>query len=172
MEETGNGWRHRELAYAAAMGLVSGGRSGWGPAVLSWGWPRDRRGAVDRVMSGRASRYLSAGMALGELALDKLPQLPDRTRPDILVGRTVSGALGGAGYARVRGGPVLPSALLGATGAVAAAYGLNRARRSLTQRTPLPGAAVALAEDAVVAGLASLVYRAMTRPAMQPAGAA
>jgi len=90
--------------------------------------------------------------AAGELVYDKVPTVPSRITPPLLLGRIAAGALVGAGVGsrarRNRAG----SAILGGLVAFASAHVTYRMRRALGRR--LPPMAAALVEDAIVVGTA------------------
>jgi uncharacterized membrane protein len=86
--------------------------------------------------------------AAGELVGDKLPTAPSRTMILSLAGRAGSGAAAGH---RVAG----PAGILaGAAGAIAASFVFERLRAELGERLGVADAWIALAEDALAAGLA------------------
>jgi uncharacterized membrane protein len=92
---------------------------------------------------------LLRALALGEMAVDKLPGIPNRTAPPALAGRILLGALSGFLLARASGRSVLPAVLLAGLAALASAFLGLRLRLLLGKLMPLPGMA-ALIEDAVV----------------------
>jgi uncharacterized membrane protein len=97
----------------------------------------------------------AAGAAVAsELVIDKLPNTPSRLSPPGLAGRLVFAAAAGALLARGAGRPVLPSVLIASATALVAARVGHDARVALAER--FPPAAVAVAEDLLAIGLASL----------------
>lgn len=124
---------------AAALGAVSGMRTfgGWAGLAL--------RGRVpDRRLRGA---LLAA--AAGEMAGDKTPWIPPRSDPPALAGRVISGALAGRLVGGARG------ARLGAATAAAGTYASERARALLGQRLGISDPVLAVAEDALVLGVAA-----------------
>jgi uncharacterized membrane protein len=90
--------------------------------------------------------------AAGEFIYDKMPTVPSRVAPPLLVGRIAAGALVGATVGRRTGRNRAGSAILGGLVAFASAHATYRMRRALGRR--LPAMAAALVEDAIVAGAA------------------
>jgi uncharacterized membrane protein len=90
--------------------------------------------------------------AAGELIYDKVPTVPSRVAPPLLLGRVAAGMLVGAGVANRTGRNRAGSAILGGLVAFASAHATYRMRRALGKR--LPPMVAALVEDAVVVGAA------------------
>src|SRR5437016_7062208 len=106
---------------AFLIGVVSGLRAMTAPAAVSWaarlGWLHLENTYL-AFMGYRATPYILAAAAIGELINDKLPKTPSRKVPPSFAARIVSGALCGAavGASRLnlRGG--LVAGVLGAVG--------------------------------------------------------
>jgi uncharacterized membrane protein len=141
---------------AALIGAASGLRSQTGIAAVVLGADRERLPSVLR--SGRARAAVTVA-ALGELGADKYPGAPPRTAPPSLAVRVVLGGAAGGILARSAGAPLLPAAVTAAAVAAGATFGGLALRTRLSR--PLPAVAVALAEDAVAVGLATLAVRAV-----------
>ena len=120
------------------LGAVSGARTFGAWAGLA---------ARERVANPWARVGLGFAAA-GELASDKHPEIPARSDGPALVGRVMSGALAG----RLIGGG--SGAGVGAATAAASTYLSERGRALLGGRAPLPDPALAVAEDALVLGVA------------------
>jgi uncharacterized membrane protein len=90
--------------------------------------------------------------AAGEFIYDKVPTVPSRVAPPLLVGRIAAGALVGATVGSRAGRNRAGSAILGGLVAFASAHATYRMRRALGRR--LPPMAAALLEDAIVVGAA------------------
>jgi uncharacterized membrane protein len=89
-----------------------------------------------------------------KLVIDKLPATPSRLEPPGLAGRVVSASLAGAVLARSgRQRPLLAMAIASAAAVAAAKVG-HDARAALARHLPDP--VVAVAEDALAIGLATL----------------
>jgi uncharacterized membrane protein len=126
------------LGAAALAGAACGLRTFSAPLALAL------RGRLD----GRPARVLLGLAAAGELVGDKLPSVPSRTAPGPLALRLGAGALSGRALA---GAPGLAA---GVAGAAAGAFGGQRARVALTDRTGLPGGLLGAMEDAVAYAVA------------------
>ena len=154
--------------YAGALGWAAGMRSMTPPALVSraladrsgLGRLLARRHQPTRALATRTAARLLSLAALGEMAADKLPSIPDRTDAVPLLGRIGSGALVGAVLAQARREPILPSALAGAVGAGVSSVVMKRARARAGAALDVPDAAVAVAEDALTLGLGAAVVRA------------
>jgi uncharacterized membrane protein len=146
----------RSLVTAAGLGMVSGLRTfqglAWASRALSQAkLPRHATGLERWLANDLVARALATA-AGGELAVDKLPGIPDRTHAGGLAGRILAGATVGA-LAAGRGRQ-LTGAVVGAGSAVVGAYAGSFLRREASRVTFLPDVAVAMAEDAVAAALA------------------
>jgi uncharacterized membrane protein len=127
----------------AAIGALSGLRSLSAPA------------AIARSIGGENAERVASVLALSEMVLDKLPFVPDRTKPPSLAFRALSGAVCGyaiAGKKRCSTQRWM-SAFVGGAAAVAAAYAGLQFRRNVR----LPKIVAALAEDAIVVGAGALI---------------
>jgi uncharacterized membrane protein len=157
-------------AYAAAtvLGVLAGMRSMAAPAVLG---RLSRNGALAEVTGALTlvtkPRFASATMllALGELVADKLPVTPNRTAAGPLVGRALMGGLSGAAVCSAKRRSVSLGAFIGATAAIAAAYGAYEFRKGIGRKTHLPDAVIAIAEDVVVGCLGAALVSRLTRDA-------
>jgi uncharacterized membrane protein len=147
------------------IGLVAGARSITPLAAVS---EAARRGALPA--DNGAPRYIgrpliAAGtkaLAAGELLGDKMTSAPDRIVPAGIAARLVTGALAGAALAPRR--QAVLGAVLGAGGAVAAAYLTFGARMAAMRRYGQKP--TGLVEDALTLGATQLVMkRAMARSA-------
>ena len=90
--------------------------------------------------------------AAGEFIYDKVPTVPSRVAPPLLVGRIAAGALVGATVGSRAGRNRAGSAILGGLVAFASAHATLGIRRALGRR--LPPMVAALVEDAIVVGAA------------------
>ncbi len=140
-------------AAAAAIGVLAGMRGLAAPATMAQrlsndGITNQAPVALRAFGSRRTARALKA-LAVGELAADKLPFLPDRTSTPSLFFRILSGAVCGAALASWRRESALLGALVGAAAATGASYGFLAARKA-AQRAGIPYPVSGLAEDALV----------------------
>lgn len=142
------------LLSAALVGTASGLRSQSGLAAVLLGTSPDR---LPRQLRSNRVRTAAAAAAVGEMAVDKYPKVPDRTAPPVLAARAVLGGVAGGLTTRARASGVVYGALTGAAAAVAATYGGLALRRQLSQR--LPALAAGLVEDALTIGIATLAVR-------------
>jgi uncharacterized membrane protein len=149
---------------AACLGLIAGMRTMSAPALVS--------GMLTATCSdelvGTPLEWFALPttaavfklLAAGELIADKLPGVPARTEPGALIGRGVMGALSGSAVCVADGEGMVEGAVIGALSAVASAFAFYHLRRWLTEATPLPDSAVAVAEDALALGLGRRALRA------------
>jgi len=137
----------RSLVKSLVMGFAAGGRSSLGLAA-------------PLLTSDRTPARLSGvGMVAGELVIDKLPATPSRLGTQMLGGRALAGAVGGAFVAGRHGSPALGpvGAVLGVVGAVTGSV-LGAAWREIAQQQGYTWPA-ALVEDGVAVGLAAYALR-------------
>ena len=99
-------------------------------------------------------------MALGELIVDKLPGVPNRTDPGPLGTRAVSGGVCAAAICLAEGKNPAIGAAVGAAAAVASAFFFYTLRRDFGKATGIPDAISALAEDALALGIGVRVFSA------------
>ena len=130
---------------ALLLGAVAGMRSQLPIALLGL---EGARGRFDPGRSWLARRLATPGgvaaavlASVGELVGDKLPVIPDRTRPGPFTGRVAIGTL------------------VGAVAAAASALALIRARTALARRTAVPDRAWGVVEDALALTLGLLAIR-------------
>jgi uncharacterized membrane protein len=161
------------LTRALLLGAVAGMRSQLPIALLGL---ESSRGRFDPGHSWLARRLTTPGgvaaavlASVGELVGDKLPMIPDRTRPGPLTGRVAIGALVGAGVYQDADGLAAYGAVVGAVAAAASTLALARARAALGRRTPLPDLAWGLVEDVLALTLGLLAVRSRPDSSTQPA---
>jgi uncharacterized membrane protein len=145
---------------AVGLGLVSGLRTfqglAWTARALSRQGVSRRAPVLERFLARDGVAAVLGLLAAGELAVDKVPGIPDRVDLRPLLGRATAGALAGAVVAgRGRDAPgAAAGAAAGAVGALAGAYAGWFLRRQVTRSTIMPDGAIALLEDALAAGMA------------------
>ncbi len=122
------------------------------PALLR-GWTSRQRHLAPTPLDQMGSPAALAVMATGEMLVDKLPFMPDRTQMASVAFRALSGAVVGGSYCAAYRRNRAAGAVLGAAGAVVATYAAFHLRRYLVKERGLPDTAVALAEDAATAAL-------------------
>ncbi len=136
------------------LGGIAGMRAMAAPAILSRSVVEGRIGSLEgtpfaALGSPRVSTALRV-LEIGELIVDKLPIVPNRTSPPPLLGRAASGALVGAAvFASGRRQTVMGGAL-GVVSAMAAAYAGERLRMQIIQRLGVPNIIAGLLEDGIV----------------------
>ncbi|MFZ0042229.1 MAG: hypothetical protein WAK93_13045 [Solirubrobacteraceae bacterium] len=139
------------LVTAAALGATSGLRTTAAPAALALRGRWGRNGQIVAILA-----------AAGEMAIDKHPDVPARSDLPLLAGRAASGAFAGHVLAGSRG------AGAGAAGALATAYGSERLRAAIGERTGLVDIVLGAVEDALVVAAAAAATRAVS-PALSAA---
>lgn len=124
-------------------------------------------GAIADLLSRPWAQALTRTMAAGEMVVDKLSIVPDRTDAGPLVGRAINGAATAHVLATRKGESPALAVMLGAASAIIGAHVGFRVRRALTQRADLPDLPVALCEDIIAIALAR---HALATLSDQPAG--
>jgi uncharacterized membrane protein len=145
------------LGLAFAIGIIAGLRSFTAPAAVCWaahlGW-LNLGGTKLAFLGTTTAVFISTGLALMELVLDKQSWIGARTKPGPLIDRLIMGGLSGAAMG------AWPGAIAGAIGALIGTFGGYQARHRIVSQGKLPGIAVALVEDAIaVAGAFLIVSR-------------
>ncbi len=139
---------------ALGLGAIAGVRSMAAPAILSRSIVEGRvRDLEDTPFAALGSPRVSNALRvleIGELIVDKLPVLPGRTSPPLLLGRAASGAVVGAALFASVGRRAATGGVLGAVSAMAAAYAAERLRVQIIQRLGVPNVAAGLLEDGIV----------------------
>ncbi|MBF9254543.1 DUF4126 family protein [Pontibacter sp. 172403-2] len=136
------------------LGAIAGMRSMTAPALLS----NELSNAPTAALAGSPLRYLQHGpvatglklLAASELVGDKIPGMPDRISPPILLPRALSGALVGATIFTVHQDSWIKGAAIGAAAAVAATYGSFYLRKLMNKYAP--NAVSGALEDALTLG--------------------
>ena len=150
---------------AAALGAVTGVRSMAAPALLAHEFSAhgvaDPSSTLGQMLATPGASRVLALFAGGEMIADKTPFVPDRTQPGPLIGRAAIGALTAMTYAASRRQSLLLPGVLGAAGAVAAAFAAFHVRRVVTERFGAPDRMVGLVEDALVLGAGKLLARSI-----------
>ncbi|HLK22818.1 MAG TPA: DUF4126 family protein [Bryobacteraceae bacterium] len=137
------------LLLAFAIGIVAGLRSFTAPALVCWagflGWIP--LGDTKLAFLGTIlAVYISTGLALVELVLDKQSWIGARTKPGPLIDRLIMGGLTGFALS------AWPGAIAGVVGALIGTFGGYQARRRIVAKGKLPDITVALIEDAIAIG--------------------
>lgn len=122
------------------LGAIAGMRSMTAPALLS----NELSKTPTAALAGSPLRYLQRGpvatglklMAASELIGDKMPGIPDRIAPPVLLSRAASGALVGATIFTVHRDSWVKGAAIGAAAAVAATYGSFYLRKLMNKYAP------------------------------------
>ena len=146
------------LLAAFGLGAVTGVRSMIGLAFFSDHANEDKEKnnpALTLLKLPQAAPIIKM-MAAGEVVMDKLPFAPDRTDFGPLVGRAAIGALVGAAISKdkwIQGGVV------GALGAIAAAYAAYHLRKALHDDRHVPNVVLGMVEDAIVMKVANTIVQ-------------
>jgi uncharacterized membrane protein len=148
--------KHNSTLQALGLGAIAGMRAVAAPAILSHFLTNDPAGALYNTRLRYLQRPLVATglkfLAGAEVVGDKLPITGNRTAPQQLLPRILSGAIVGATVAGANEKPKLKGALLGMAGAIAASYGFFYLRKILGRDGGVPDMALGLVEDALAAG--------------------
>ena len=142
------------LLFAFLIGLFAGLRSFTPPAAVAWaahlGWLKLAR-PLSLIGSLPAVIILSL-FAITEVIFDKLPNSPNRTAPQGLIVRIVTGGLTGACVALGGGQSAFAGAGLGVVGGIVGCFGGYQARVRLVRSLGQPDFNVALVEDLIAIG--------------------
>src|SRR3954467_2113223 len=104
------------------LGVLAGMRSASAPAIPSHILSHHNSGHLAKssldFMQSENIAITMKPFAVGELLFDKLPQMPNRTKPISLVARCLSGSLAGASIYKASGKKALTGAVLGSVAAL------------------------------------------------------
>lgn len=142
------------LLQIAGAGWIAGMRSASAPALVSTYLSR----YFIRYLLPQPARALSSARiskifglaAAGEMIVDKLPFLPNRTDPPALISRTLSGALSGVALSAARHERREVGAVLGGLAAALSSFVMLYLRKTAARSTGLPDLPVAAVEDAII----------------------
>lgn len=142
------------LLFAFLIGLFAGLRAVTPPAAVAWAvylrWLKLTR-PLSLIGSLPAVIILSL-FAIIELMVDKLPNTPNRTAPQGLIVRLVTGGFTGAFVSLGGGRSAFVGAGLGLLGGIVGCFGGYQVRARLVKSLRLPDFYVALLEDLVAIG--------------------
>jgi uncharacterized membrane protein len=150
---------------ASAIGLVSGMRTFLPPAILA---QMVRIGTLEVDDSPLAkighptTATAIALLSIGELIGDKLPSMPDRTKPVALIPRILSGAFCGAVLCVPKKRSPIVGALAGAFGAAGGTFAAYHLRKLISESLDLPNPAAGAIEDGIAVGLGVLITKSIT----------
>jgi uncharacterized membrane protein len=151
------------LILALLIGVVAGLRTMTAPAAISWAahlGGLDLGGSPLAFLGYAWTPYILTLLAAAELVTDQLPSTPSRKVPVQFGARIVSGALCGAAIG-IPGGQWLGGLGAGAVGAVLGTLGGYELRSRLVAATGGRDLPIALLEDAIAIGGASLIVLAL-----------
>lgn len=147
------------LAIAFALGVVSGMRSFLAIAVTAvtlWRRPEVVPPMSPAFWLRRAPVAIVLALcALGELVVDKMPWIGNRTATGPLVARIVTGAVSGAAVAQVAHVDGWKGGVIGGAGAVIGAFGFFHLRQWVDRVTGIRDPYIGAAEDAVALAIAA-----------------
>ena len=151
------------VGQAVGLGVVAGMRSMAAPAILGGMEAlQGKKGALAKTPFKAMCTPPAAGLlgvlAAGEMVMDKMPGMIDRTSLPALAGRVGAGALVGAAVFSCAKQKSWLGALIGAASAVGAAYGTLYLRKYATEKLKVPNPIAGAVEDALaIAGEAAIV---------------
>ncbi|HTK21213.1 MAG TPA: DUF4126 family protein [Mucilaginibacter sp.] len=158
----------RSLWQSMALGLIAGLRSVSAGAVashiLKQEKPTEDSNKFKRFMHSDGFNTALNVMAVGELIADKLPFVPARTMPAGLAARVLSGGISSAAISKTNGENVILYAVLGSALAAGATYAFYHLRKAAGSRTGIADPLIALAEDAIVAGVGFALIKTSRKP--------
>ena len=142
------------LLLAFLIGLFAGLRAVTPPAAVAWavylGWLKLAR-PLSLIGSLPAVIILSL-FAIIELIVDKLPNTPNRTAPQGLIVRIVTGGFTGACVSLGGGQSAFVGAGLGVIGGIVGCFGGYQVRTRLVKSLRQPDFNIALLEDLIAIG--------------------
>lgn len=147
---------------AIGIGTVAGMRSTSAPALTSYYFAGNPSLSLDasrlKGLGQQTTSNVLKFMAVGELVVDKLPFVPNRTDPGPIAARAVSGGVCAAAIFLAEGERPEIGAALGAASAVASAFLFMNLRRILGKAMEIPDPIIASAEDGLALGIGFAVF--------------
>ncbi len=141
---------------AVSLGALAGLRSAAAPAITSHILSHHHSANLENsplsFMQSETTANVFKLLAVSELVADKMPGTGNRTAPQGLVFRALTGALSGASIYKANGSKAVIGALLGGSAAVASTFASFYLRRSTVKGTTLIDPIVGGIEDALVVG--------------------
>jgi uncharacterized membrane protein/uncharacterized protein (UPF0548 family) len=156
--------RRDKVLITLGYGVLAGMRSMSAPALLSYHLaqrPSEAPHGHPRRIASPLVATAFGVLAAGEIIADKMPWMPARIAPPLLMGNVVSGALTGAVVAAPNQKLSVGRAVLGATAAVVSSVAFYSLRRFVTRRMGVSPTVASLAEDVLAVGLAGRLITAM-----------
>jgi len=144
------------LLPAFGLGVVTGIRSMVGLAFFSDhanGEHAKKNPALQLLKMPQAAPILKT-MAAGEVVMDKMPFMPNRTDAAPLLGRIAMGGLVGAAVSKDKW---VQGAAAGAVGAALSAYAIFHIRKALHEDRHIPNVVLGMVEDAIVLRMADAI---------------
>ncbi|ALW85116.1 hypothetical protein AUC43_08435 [Hymenobacter sedentarius] len=164
MKQSNNRPRPAKFWPVLGFATLAGMRSMSAPAFLSHYLSRQPHAGLDgsplRFIQKPATATILKAVAAGEMVADKMPFMPNRIAPEVVLGRLVSGALVGAAWYRSRHGSALAGGLLGGLVAVASTIVSYALRTGISEKSGAPVALVGVGEDALVLASGAALLRA------------
>ncbi|MBV7532099.1 DUF4126 family protein [Chitinophaga sp. sic0106] len=153
--------KNQTLLQTLALGVISGMRSSLGPAFSCLYAGKRSKNKLSRLnFMGKSNTGKVLGvMAVGELIVDKLPGIGNRTAAAGVIGRGLAGALAGATLYECQGKQSWKGAAIGAAAAIVATYAFFHLRQTAVRKGKMNDRVVALAEDTLAIGIGSLATR-------------
>ncbi|MFD2571950.1 DUF4126 family protein [Spirosoma soli] len=156
---------------AFGIGVVAGMRSLIAPALLSHKlvrtFPTKQPSKPIHYLAQPTTSLALKVLAGGEIAGDKIPNVPDRTIPIEFATRVASGATCGGFLTQAEGGEIPVGAVVGGLGTVVGTLVFFHLRQWLSKGVGVPDPVVALAEDALAIGLGWSIVNTI-EPVPQP----
>ncbi len=144
------------LLPAFGLGVVTGIRSMVGLAFFSDHANEEHsknNPALKLLKMPQAAPILNT-MAAGEVVMDKMPFMPNRTDAAPLLGRMAMGGLVGAAISKDNW---VQGAVAGAVGALLSAYAIFHIRKALHEDRHIPNVVLGMVEDAIVLRMADAI---------------
>jgi len=138
------------------IGTLAGMRTSSAPAItsqiLSHHQSKNLKHSPLGFMQSKTVANTLTLLTLSEVIMDKMPNTPNRIRPEGFAFRCLSGALAGASIYKSTGNNVLVGTLLGAASAAAATYVSYIMRKTVVEKTKIFDPIIGGIEDALVLG--------------------
>jgi uncharacterized membrane protein len=154
------------FVHAFSFGWLAGMRGMAGPAFLSRHTsqykPVSLQHSTFNFMADAKSSNILQGIAATELLIDKIPGIPDRVHPALLVFRSIAGGLAGTTIFAANRKSIFLGALTGIFGAVVGSFAFLRLRRAASRKLKISEQAMGIPEDLLILGMGAGLNRSLS----------
>jgi uncharacterized membrane protein len=154
------------FVHAFSFGWLAGMRGMAGPAFLSRHTARHKPISLQHssfnFMANEKTSNVLQGIAATEILVDKIPGVPDRIHPALLIFRSIAGGLAGTTIFAANRKSIFLGALTGILGAMFGSFAFLRIRRAASRKLNLSEQAMGIPEDLLILGMGTGLNRSLS----------